>query len=910
MKSEPPPILNPSLKQISSSFDIKQGEITFILTMKSKDENMTLELSEENMLFENYEKKLNISDINNIHKIFSNFLLFKEFFDYIKAQIENKKVEILRINDEKISIKLKEENIEIILNKKRLNTDAIIRKICQEMKTTKINLEIIELKYEKINLENSRMNQEIKSLKASNIELKKENSKIKDNIKHLYNENKKLKESNKILESKIDIYKSIDDEIQNMIKEEKKKDKPVIKNIIEENKNIQNKFSHSENSKNEDKNNSIKKVNTLNLDNINNNTKNHIENIKPFNMHQKVLNQNYIKKRVKSFSKRSNTLNDIKSQKLDIIKDNEQIEQNRFKKFNKRNEFENIKEEDDDIFSNEDDRDLNSLNIKFNKMPQLFDRRFQNTSSSNDLSLKKIFNKKISRNRILNNSPKNYKLNNSNNTFNYKNIENLNNKYPNNFIINSNDKIKFNMKNNIKNKDNNEDKIRNNSSDNKRSEIYKNNLTEYNYKLQATPINNLNKNISFYFPNNKNFNNQRYQNYDMFTKYKINTEHKKNKSNKIVGNIFMNQKNLFKSNENKQEKKNVINNSKNYKNIINNPNESFRFGQKYKLNNYANVIKNVKGPYIINSTLQCLANVKQLVEYFLNKKGEIKTKINQQKLSNVFLETVENLWENKSIKEYASTNFNNIILNQMNYPLFLNSKEIITFILETLHKELNTGKNNNQDFKFNYFGENFDEYFQNFEKFYKENYQSIISELFYQKCDCKINCLNCNTDSHQIHLTYIFTFSLEEVMTEFNNINKKYISIHDCFKYYQKVDYEFNKCVKCKKEDYMGKSNILLVASKVLIININGIKKIENKIEIDDEIDLSEFFYYKEKEYKYELISILTFLENEQIIAFCKSFVDNKWYKYNDSKVTQISFKEAKSKGYPYLLFYSLKEKK
>lgn len=166
MEFEPSPELNPNLEQISSSFVIEQGDIKFILNMKSNEQCIILEISEENILLDNYEKKLNITDINNTHKIFYDFILFKEFFDYIKAQIEDKKVEIFRISNEKISIKLKQENIDIILNKKKLNNDVIIRKICEEMKITKITLKNIELKYEKIILENSKMNQEIKILKS------------------------------------------------------------------------------------------------------------------------------------------------------------------------------------------------------------------------------------------------------------------------------------------------------------------------------------------------------------------------------------------------------------------------------------------------------------------------------------------------------------------------------------------------------------------------------------------------------------------------------------------------------------------------------------------------------------------------------------------------------------------------
>ena len=40
-------------------------------------------------------------------------------------------------------------------------------------------------------------------------------------------------------------------------------------------------------------------------------------------------------------------------------------------------------------------------------------------------------------------------------------------------------------------------------------------------------------------------------------------------------------------------------------------------------------------------------------------------------------------------------------------------------------------------------------------------------------------------------------------------------------------------------------------------------------------------------------------------IAFCKSFVDQKWYKYNDAQVDLSSFEQAKNTGVPYILFYS-----
>ena len=150
-------------------------------------------------------------------------------------------------------------------------------------------------------------------------------------------------------------------------------------------------------------------------------------------------------------------------------------------------------------------------------------------------------------------------------------------------------------------------------------------------------------------------------------------------------------------------------------------------------------------------------------------------------------------------------------------------------------------------------------------------------------------------------LANILEFSLDKVK-KYNKINKKDVTINDCFKSNQNFsDYSINKF----RELNMNTFNILLEGPKVLIININNENKNENKLVIDKEINLNYFFYYKKK-YNYELISVITFLENNYFIAFCKSFVDKKWYKYFNSIVSPCSFNEAKFSGTPYLLFYSL----
>ena len=90
----------------------------------------------------------------------------------------------------------------------------------------------------------------------------------------------------------------------------------------------------------------------------------------------------------------------------------------------------------------------------------------------------------------------------------------------------------------------------------------------------------------------------------------------------------------------------------------------------------------------MNADLQCLSNIPRLRNYFLKHK----TKIRNKKLSSSLLTVFENLWENKSINCYEPTQFKNII-SEMN-PLFQgiqanDSKDLILFILQTIHDELN-----------------------------------------------------------------------------------------------------------------------------------------------------------------------------------------------------------------------------
>ena len=836
-------------EQIDSTFEIRQKNINYIINLRTNDNYLILKMTEEDMLIAYFEKKLTISDIQNMHKTFFNSSLFQKFVDYIKTQIEKNKLEILKINNESILLRLKQEKVEIILNKKKIDNEIIIMNIYKELKECKSNQKNMEQKYEQIN-------HEIEKLKSLNNELKRENEEIKANINQLKEENKNLKESNKTLEEKLEKYK----------------------NMNEQNKLVLN--ENSVNPANELNNNTDKKIKKLNLDGINNNN---IDNM--FNANEKIKLSNLKTKptlrRMNSFSNRLYTFNELSGKHLDVIKeDTEKDEQNKYKEINKRDEFKEINEEND--FNKREDNDLNSLNIKINKIQNLNNiynnkKLLRNTLSYKELPIKQVFNKRLTlNNKVLNSSKKinidylahktftNWKMIDINNTF-------------------------CNLTNRGKLNDIKEMKTKENNNNNK--------LIDLNQNLISNKINSYHKNISLNNPENNNDKKIQIDNYD--SNYRTITEGEQYNSNKIFNRIYKEKNNY---NENKIEKKQDINNKK----LIIGYRNDLKFKPKNNLNNYANLIENAKESHIINSVLQCLTNVEPLVKYFLSNKEEIKINNIQQPFSNAFLEVIENLWENKLIKEYTPTNFLNIILNQKNKS-FNNSNKLVIFILENLHNELNKNKDNIPTFK-NSSDDNFDIYFQKFEKFFKEKYNSIIADIFYRKLDSQITCFECNNTSHRIQYGKILEFSLEEVKEYINNKN---ITINDCLKYYQRQDFvRDKKCDKCNQSQIMGNIKILLTCPKVLIICLKGKKDNENKLVIKDVINLNEFFYYKEKEYNYELINIMTYLEKDNCIAFCKSFVNKKWYKYFDSKIVPSSFKEININCTPHLLIYSLIEKK
>ena len=337
-------------------------------------------------------------------------------------------------------------------------------------------------------------------------------------------------------------------------------------------------------------------------------------------------------------------------------------------------------------------------------------------------------------------------------------------------------------------------------------------------------------------------------------------------------------------------------------------------------NKHANGLENVGATCYMNATLQCLAHIEKLTKYFLRPEiiSQITSNSYKYKLSKEFLKVIQNLWTNNNYNCFSPNNFKERI-SEMN-PLFAgiqanDSKDLVLFLMETMHNELNEAEKKSQPNQ-NINQYNYEQTFQLFSQYFANNYNSVISNLFYGMYNSMMTCLNCKVTTNNVQCYNILIFPLEEVRKFKNRYDNK-VDIIECFEYYEKNDYMMGEnqihCNNCKRMSNSINKTKIIIGPNALVINLNRGKGLQFDIELTfgENLNIRNFIYYNESPYYYELIGIVTHFGPSNMgghfIAFCKSFVDQNWYKYNDAIVTNSSFQEARSIGVPYILFYSRK---
>ena len=210
----------------------------------------------------------------------------------------------------------------------------------------------------------------------------------------------------------------------------------------------------------------------------------------------------------------------------------------------------------------------------------------------------------------------------------------------------------------------------------------------------------------------------------------------------------------------------------NEKNIIINKSEKI----KDNFESSPNIgLDNIGATCYMNATLQCFCHIERFIEFFKYDK-QMKNYISKNKnnLSVSFKILIDELWPDNynpsspnNIKHYAPNDFKNKI-SKMN-PLFKgtaanDAKDLVNFIIMTLHLELNISIENNEIKNYGNINQtNKKAIFDIFNEEVISKNNSIISQLFYATNCNTTKCCKCNMKIYNFQVYFFIVFPLEEV---------------------------------------------------------------------------------------------------------------------------------------------------
>ena len=323
--------------------------------------------------------------------------------------------------------------------------------------------------------------------------------------------------------------------------------------------------------------------------------------------------------------------------------------------------------------------------------------------------------------------------------------------------------------------------------------------------------------------------------------------------------------------------------------------------------------------YSMNSVIQVLNNIPLFIGYFLNKKRmkQICLQKENKQLSYKLLEIFKNLWSNHEKNKVISAKDISLYLLEMN-PFFSgndsNPKELLYYIINLVHQELNKIENVTHYYINNIIKFNYKLCYEKVYNHYKNNYKSIISDIFYGFKNDTLTCTKCANTSHSINLYDIMIFPINEVRN-YKNYPKNNISIEEFFEWNERKIELYNCknyfCNFCNNYANGILATKLVSLPKVLILSFESSeeKDLEININFEEFINLRKYVFYDTNTYKYELIGVIKNVnksnENKKYVAFCKSSANKMWYLYNDEIILKTQFKDVKETGIVNILIYN-----
>ena len=346
-------------------------------------------------------------------------------------------------------------------------------------------------------------------------------------------------------------------------------------------------------------------------------------------------------------------------------------------------------------------------------------------------------------------------------------------------------------------------------------------------------------------------------------------------------------------------------------------------------------LQNIGQTCYMNATLECLSNIEELTVYILNYNFLAANPLSKP-LSLFYWDLLRNLFfpneEVKKVKYFAPHFFKQIIGKN---PLFqgfhaADSKDLLFYILETIHDELNM-PNNNINNNINYNNVNMGDKNQVFALFMNDfisNNNSIISNLFYGFFETSLQCLTCRNIKYSFQSFNIEIIPLIKAhqykLQKYHN-NSKPLNINDALESLAQnekfVGDNMIYCNDCKGLTEAIHQQKIFRTPRYLIIVLNrgkGNKDYQGEFEFSSQLDLTNLVTDPSSPKQYFLTGVISHIgesgSSGHFIAFCRNQPRSFFHCYNDAAVFQLSKNDdaygknqpndINTRKLPYILFY------
>ena len=378
-------------------------------------------------------------------------------------------------------------------------------------------------------------------------------------------------------------------------------------------------------------------------------------------------------------------------------------------------------------------------------------------------------------------------------------------------------------------------------------------------------------------------------NYNILYNYSNNQQSNTNQNNY---NFKNDEKNVYGEEKVLSHDNNALNTNNNNKEIqsVYDPNNVFnKYGKEPK----TSLSKFGDNSYL-NSVLQFIGHIPNLAIYFLNPENQkiIDENIKTMPLSFVTERLFIHLYPfplKPEYETYSGYSYSkvltslNLVYKTGEYER-KNPNELLFFILETLHNEIN---NYNSKHKPQIISTDNSDNLTIFLKNFTYN-KTIISDLNWVQHEKKI-CSNCGLETN--NFLSFSTFNLD-IMNLGNNSNE--ITIYDCLQLFGNQKNKKLCCNNCgnKFQIIFSKKYIFSFNNTIIFMMDRGINFDKANIlmnihfKIEEKINLAKFISNHNSPNQFKLSAIISIsIKENKYICFCKSLITNEWFIYNDEVV-------------------------